>query len=340
MEGNCCGGVVSSIQRSNRDLIEARQPSAEKSPTARRLQLISCTSEEVFAAWLLRAVLLQSAEGVLRFDRLACGIMLHLKRDAVMNTAGRLLTIYTRLGACRGTDRSMLKVWAEVFELPSDSRHLEDEVITCLQALRAEMELLRTKLLQLDAPEDLMHPGIARFRNVASPMYLGQSWSNHIDEISKPENGLAFRWATWVLRGEDENELPDEELVALRSELDSLEKSLQETAMPAYLQDFVQRQVIAIRAALRVYRVQGVKPIEEALHKVAGAYTIEKARVEAACANAAEPAKNVFARAANVFKKTAEVADQLDKIRTASEGAYALAARVAPVVLGAVMSST
>ena len=45
-----------------------------------------------------------------------------------MNTAGRLLSIYDRLvGTGRGNDVSMTKVWAEVFELPPDAPHLEDD---------------------------------------------------------------------------------------------------------------------------------------------------------------------------------------------------------------------
>jgi len=82
-----------------------------------------------------------------------------------------------------------------------------------------------------------------------------------------------------------------------------------------------------------VYRVQGVKPIEEALHQVAAAYTIEKSRVEAEHAQASEPAKTFFARAGAVIKKTAEIADSLDKIRKTGEGAYTLAATVGPLLV-------
>ncbi|MBB6579946.1 hypothetical protein HNP33_004070 [Comamonas odontotermitis] len=79
--------------------------------------------------------------------------------------------------------------------------------------------------------------------------------------------------------------------------------------------------------------MQGVKPIEEALHQVAGAYTIEKSRVETEHAQASEPAKSLFARAGAVIKKTAEVADNLDKIRKAGEGTYTLAASVGPLLV-------
>ena len=127
--------------------------------------------------------------------------------------------------------------------------------------------------------------------------------------------------------------MPAETFAELRSELESLEASLQDTEMTPYLRGFIQRQIDAIRNALKLYRVQGVKPIEEALHQVAGAYTVEKTRVEAEHAKASEPAKSLLARTGAAIKKTAEIADSLDKIRKAGEGAYTLAASVGPMLL-------
>lgn len=251
-----------------------------------------------------------------------------------MNTAGRLLSVYDRLvGKSRDHSIAMVKVWADVFDLPHDSPHLEDDVVTCLQAMRSEIELLRSKLQAIEAPEDLMHPGLVRLRNVTSTAYINQAWSGLRDEASKPENRLSFAWANWALRDESEDDMPAEALAELRSELDSLEASLEDTDMTPYLRGFIQRQIDAIRNALKLYRVQGVKPIEEALHQVAGAYTVEKTRVEAEHAKASEPAKSLLARTGAAIKKTAEVADSLDKIRKAGEGAYTLVASVAPMVL-------
>lgn len=251
-----------------------------------------------------------------------------------MNTAGRLLSIFDALrGHGLGNDAPMVKIWAKVFDLPNDDPHLEDAVVICLQATRSEIEVLRARLAALGAPENLMSPGIDRFKTYTSTSYINQTWSGFREDASKPENRLSFMWANWVLRDENEEDMPAEELATLRGELDTLEASLQDTEMTPYLRGFIQRQIDAIRTALRVYRAQGVKPIEEALHQVAGAYTVEKSRVEAEHAQASEPTKTLFARAAAVIKKTAEVADNLDKIRKAGEGAYTLAASVGPVLL-------
>lgn len=251
-----------------------------------------------------------------------------------MNTAGRILSIYDRLvGRGRGNDVPMIKVWVEVFELAPDSQSIEDNVVTCLQAMRSEMDLLRSKMAAIGAPEELMQPGMNRLRSTTSTAHINAGWNGLREEASKPENRLALMWANWALRGEDEDDMPADELADLRGELDSLEGSLLNTDMTPYLRDFIQRQIDAIRSALRVYRVRGVKPIEEALHKVAGAYAVERSRVEAEHTKASEPAKTVFARAGAVIEKTAKVADNLDKIRKAGEGAYALATSVGPLLL-------
>lgn len=126
--------------------------------------------------------------------------------------------------------------------------------------------------------------------------------------LAKPVDSLGHGVVVTVALAADrrldsEDEMPAEELAALRSEIDSLEASLLETEMTPYLQGFIQRQIDAIRAALRIYRVQGMKPIEKALHQVVGAYTIEKSRVEAEHAQASEPAKTLLTRAGAIIKK-------------------------------------
>lgn len=171
-----------------------------------------------------------------------------------MNTAGRILSICDRLtGGARGNDVSMVKVWAEVFELAPDSPSIEDDVVTCLQAMRSEIELLRSKLTAMGAPEDLMQPGIDRLRNVTSTAYIHVGWGSLRDEASKPENRLAFMWANWVLRSEDEDDMPTDELATLRGELDSLEASLLSTDMTPYIQwqERMRSKSLALKSNIR-----------------------------------------------------------------------------------------
>jgi hypothetical protein len=251
-----------------------------------------------------------------------------------MNTAGRLLYIYDKLvNTGWGNDKAMVWIWAEIFEIPQSGQHVEDDVVACLQAIRSQLDLLRAKLLTMHASEELLQPGLPRFRNAASPVFLNQNWSGLREETSKPENRVFLLWANWALRGEEEDSMLPDELASLKSDLDAMEERLVSTDLSSYLRDFLQRQINVIRNALRIYPVAGVKPIESALQQVTGAYTIDKNIVEAECAKASQPARNLFSQTGEVIKKVAEVVDRVDKIRKAGEGIYGLAAKVAPILI-------
>ena len=251
-----------------------------------------------------------------------------------MNTAGRLLAIYDSLiNNPNSRDKAMVWLWAQVFDIPETDPHVEDDVVACLQAMRSEIDLLSSKLKSRGVSDHLLHPGLPRLRNVASPTYLNTPWNNHRDEQSRVENRIIFLWATWALQDENEQDLDSDELAALRSELDSLEVSLRNVDMPTYLYDFVLRQISVIRSALRISRVRGVAPIKEALRQVVGNCVVERDHVEAESKAASENARSVMARAGDLIKKTAEYADRFEKIRKAGEGAVGLAKTVGPILL-------
>lgn len=250
-----------------------------------------------------------------------------------MNPAARLLKIYDTLMQQPADQQPMSHVWAKVFGLDINSPHLEDDATACAVALRQQIDFTRTRLSVHSVPAELTHPGFDRLKNTASPSNFHAAWNSHRDAIQRPECRHAFTWASWVLRDEAEADMPPDDLVALRTEIESLEKSLSETELSPYLRDFIQRQVDTIRAALQVYGVRGVRPLQEALQRAVGAYAVERAHVEAEYAAAPEGAKGLFAKTGETLKKTAEVCDSLDKIKRFGENAVSLAASVAPLVL-------
>ncbi|TAL23265.1 MAG: hypothetical protein EPO01_07530 [Aquabacterium sp.] len=162
----------------------------------------------------------------------------------------------------------MVQTWAEVFEVDLSHPHLEDEVASLVMALRAEIKFARERLDAYGVPANLTSPGFERLTQVASPGQLHSTWNGHRGNIQPPECRKIFEWAAWALREEEEADMSSEELRTLRSELDSLETSMREADMAPYLRDFIQRQIDTIRTALRMYGVQGVKPVEEALQRL------------------------------------------------------------------------
>jgi hypothetical protein len=250
-----------------------------------------------------------------------------------MNSAGRLLHVYDRLvGTGRANDLPMVKVWADVLQLPEHGS-LEDDVVACLQALRGELDLLKARLLAMGVGEELLHPGLTRFRNVTSTAHINAGWNGLREEASRPENRIPLAWANWLLRDESEEDLAPDELGSLREELDALERSLKETDMSPYMRGFIERQLSAVRAALRLYPIRGAKPFEEAARQVVGTCNLEARVLAKEYEKAAPPAKGVFSKVGDFIEKTAKVADNLDKIRKAGEGAYSLVESVGPALL-------
>lgn len=249
-----------------------------------------------------------------------------------MNSAARLYRIYDKLSA-QSTNQQMVQTWCDVFDLDKDNPHCEDDVTACVMALRAEIALARQRLHALDVPPNLTQPGFDRLRNVASPGHLHSHWHSHKGNIEAADCRKVFEWAVWALRDDGELDMSDEDMKELEAELDSLEAALRETEVPTYLSEFIQQQVETIRAALRIYGVQGAKPLQGALQKVAGAYKTQEKPLAKAFEAAPEEAKGLFARTGRVIKKTAEVCDNLDKIGKLGEQAWTLVGTVAPLLV-------
>jgi len=249
-----------------------------------------------------------------------------------MNSAERLLSIYDKLVAIQ-PDRAMLQTWADVFGLDTAGEHLEDEVTACVVALRGQIDFAKARLSANEVPTHLTSPGFERFKHVASPAQLNVSWHQLRGNIQPPECRQSFAWGSWVLRSESENEMPTEEMADLLSKLNELEESLGEAEMSPYLRDFIQRQVDTIRSALRVYDVQGVRPLQEVMRKVAGDFRIEEAHFLRELEDAPDEAKGILAKAIEVIEKTAKTCDSLDKIKKFGEGAYEVSCKFGPKLL-------
>ncbi|MFG6464016.1 hypothetical protein ACG04Q_20760 [Roseateles sp. DXS20W] len=249
-----------------------------------------------------------------------------------MNAASRLLRIYDRLMQ-QTAEQSTLNAWAGAFDVALDRPHLEDEVTTLLMGLRSEVNFARARLDAHGVPTGLTSPSFERMSQYASPGHIHSPWKNHVGNLHTPDVRKILEWAAWALREEDEADMSAEELTVLEGELAALEAALGETDMAPYLRDFVRKQVETIRGALRMYGVQGVKPVQDALQKVAGAYKTQEKVIEKTVAAAPEEAKGLFAKAAGVIEKVAKVSDNLSKIKKGGEEAYAIGTAVSAVLL-------
>ncbi|QDQ25187.1 hypothetical protein FNU76_01795 [Chitinimonas arctica] len=249
-----------------------------------------------------------------------------------MNAAERLIYFYDRLVSNKQNDR-LLEKWAIVFDLSASDPNLEDDVTARLMSLRQQIDFTRSRLDEHGIPVELTNPGFERLKQVASPGKLHSSWNDHKGNIEAPECRKVFEWAAWALKEENEADLPAEELKALRMELESLQSALHDTVMTRELREFIQQQITAIRHALLDYEIKGTQALTDALHKVVGAYSVERVKVEREYENADASTKNILNRVFDFLRNTAEACDNLDKIASFGEKAATIASTLSPLLL-------
>jgi hypothetical protein len=245
-----------------------------------------------------------------------------------MNPGGRVVSVFKALqNQSSSPDRSMSDVWASVFEVPPGEGS-DDEVMSCVSAYRSEIELLRTMLAGREVPADLTATAFACLRQVTSPSMFPTHFRSLLGTVNQPDVRLGLMWADWALRDADEDDLSPDQFTELSQELASVEASLLKADMSPYLRAFVQRQLEAIRRALRLYPVKGVAPLTDAMRLVAGAATLEKHRVFTEYERSSASGKEVLERAGALVRKAAEVADALDKLHKGGESAGQLVSKV------------
>ena len=248
-----------------------------------------------------------------------------------MNSGDRLLRIYDALmGLPENTQ--MMHAWAKALDVDPGTPDLEEEISLLVLGVRREVDVARRRLDLIGVPAGLSEPAFNRLRQVASPTQLNVPWGSHRGNVQPPECRKILEWVSWTLKEEAEGEMEPAMLEALREELDALQTALGTTDVSPHLRDFIESQIAAIRGALRMYRVQGAKPIQAALTKVVGEFKVNEKALQQDLQTAPEEAKGIVARAAAMVEKVAKVADNLSKLKKGVEDVYSIGSTVTATV--------
>lgn len=249
-----------------------------------------------------------------------------------MNPAERLLSIYDKL-VSQQKDQSMTQTWATVFELDNKDPHLEDIVVACVVALRQQIDFSRLKLTEKNVPLELTSPGFDNLKSIASPGNLNSSWNGLRGNIQPPECRHAFKWASWVLREQVENEISAEDLIELQKEISDLEKIITVTDMSSTLRNFILQQIASIKEALVLASVQGARPIRESYEKIAGAFILYKDAIEPEAKNADVKTKTVINKLGKIIKKFAEAGEVVENLKSLGINVASAAAYATPLLI-------
>jgi hypothetical protein len=244
-----------------------------------------------------------------------------------MNPASRILAIYDKaLNFQPGAGAPYLRLWGSVFGISENADHThEDEVVAGLAALRGEIGLARTRLVEKGCPLQLFDSQLNRIKAIASPTLLNQDCKG-VKAEHKNDVRLALEWAAWVLPDE-EAEVATEDIASLAAELIDIEESITQLDLAPQTRDFMLRQIGLIRAALRLYGINGIAPVEEALEQSIGVLKRSAAATKD-LEGAAPEVKGVWRRVAGVLTRVADLADKVDKVHKGAQAMKSIGSAV------------
>ena len=200
----------------------------------------------------------------------------------------------------------------------------EDEVLDVIQAVLAEIRAMEAKLKEIGAPATLYTDCVVQLRDGFSPTQLATGWINHRDQMLKRATPLALQWAAWALSRFDENEIDEEAMESLRTTLAEQEKLLEETELPAGLREMLERQTAGLRRALRLYKIQGVGPVQKVVSDSIGELATASPDLVSEVEAGSSAVKQVFERGKKMIGKAAEFADKGSRIVKFSKEVYGL----------------
>jgi hypothetical protein len=179
------------------------------------------------------------------------------------NPAGRLHRILSR--AKSAGQANVLSAFASAFEIPSTNI---PEVLMNLGRLGVAVDEVSEELRRVNATDtlELYLESAPQLKSALSIQNLGTAWESYKNHI-RDEDLRALRYCSKDLsKLSFEEALSDEQIKDLKAKVETLyEDVLSSTDLEAQLRRVILGHLDSIRRAIHNYRVEGIRPLAEAL---------------------------------------------------------------------------
>lgn len=236
-----------------------------------------------------------------------------------MNSANRLIAIVEHFRA-REPNRSMSKAW-QAF-LGSDANADPDEPTLIATKVLQEIKSLDSTLSRMGVPPDAYRQALDTLKSAWSPTQLSQAWSGFQESVTRVGTVAVLHWAAWATRAQDDPVVNDELFGELLQKLHEQEALLSRTDLPPSIQEMLGRHVDELRDAVRFYRITGVKPIVDAVHRQVGEIRTAPADVADELSASTAEAKGAFQKGLELLAVAGKVADSGSKIAKFGQDLY------------------
>ena len=215
-----------------------------------------------------------------------------------------------------------IQVWSHAFELSPDDEGYQ--VAELLGKLRKELRATENALAAMEVPAHLYKYAVNALEPMLTANNLSQAWGN-IAAGTAEHHVIAFRWAAYLLPDEC-HQVDTEDLNELKQLLAEFESALADAILPPVLRAYLSDQLVAMKAAIAAVVVSGPSDIRTAVRKAVADvhFNQDDLKVEASATDT-EAVKDVRWKFGRLFKKSAEVAGDIDKfgkgVKLLSDGA-------------------
>jgi hypothetical protein len=239
-----------------------------------------------------------------------------------MNPASRLHSIIQFFSSVH-PNTSIRAAWLNYMG-QEPTPNTDDEVLDVIQAVLAEIRSMETKLRSLGVPEEVFVDCISQLRTGFSPTQLSTPWATHQQNMLQSATPLTLQWAAWSLGKFNENEVDEKTVAALRESLVSQEQLLADTEMPQGLREMLERQVVGLRRALHLYKIQGIGPLQKIVTDSVGELATASQELVKEVEASPLATKNAFEQGKKMIGKAAELADKGSKVVKFGKEVYEL----------------
>lgn len=223
-----------------------------------------------------------------------------------MNTSDRLKLLVEYFGSSRG-GIPLWQVWQEYLGVSPAQGH--DESIAASAIVLKEIRSLEATLRKIGVGEGAYRHTFDILRNCWSPTQLSANWSSFKDSINKAGVVSVLVWASWATREKGENVISEEMFNNLTEKIAAQEILLEAVEMPPAIYEMLHRHIDELRSAIRFYKITGVQPVVDIVHRQMGEVTTAPKEVVDDLINGSTEAKNAFSKGVEIIVAAGKVAD-------------------------------
>jgi hypothetical protein len=248
-----------------------------------------------------------------------------------MNPASRLALLRAHFSGLPH-NKPMMVGWHQFLEIDPASPTSDEDAYAGITTALAEVRHVQTRLRRLGAPDDLFSHCAQVLRQTFSPSVALQPFSGLREQFLGRDIGLALSWAAWSLEDSDDPEMDTAAFQFLVQLVQEQEARLADPNISTAMREMLEHHVRQLRAALRMYKIEGPKAIQQVVTEAYGELHTATAEMVKEAESTPE-SRSALQKGLELIGKAAKAADSASKIKKFTEDFYELGTKYGPPAL-------